>query len=255
MKVHLRVIEGKPQGATIPVPGPTFLIGRDPACQLRPKSEEVEPKHCRLSVHNDHVSVRDLGSEGGTLLNGRRLSPADSVIALNGDQLQVANLVFEVAIPVQSANTGLLDEDEPGEDSPAAIANRLLQRNMAQGPDPGRNIGTHLHVESVEGLPVVRVDIPRLVDDGVVPLRRELRNLAERPALSKVVLDFQKVRRMSTEAAGVLLAFRERIASNHGAVVKLCDVAPEVLRVLEATGVTDKIPIAFDVQDAIWSSW
>ena len=255
MKVHLKVIEGKPQGATIKVNGPSFLIGRDPACQLRPKSEDVEPKHCRLSVHNDHVSVRDLGSEGGTMLNGRKLSPADSVIALNGDQLQVANLVFELEIPQEISKQGLVDDDEPGEDSPAAIANRLIQRNLGQVTEPGRNVGTALRIEMVEGLPVVLVDIPRLVDDGVVPLRRELRNLAERPSLSKVVLDFQKVRRMSTEAAGVLIAFRERLANRHGAVVKLCEVSPEVLRVLEATGVTNQIPIAFDVHDAIWSSW
>jgi anti-anti-sigma factor len=255
MKVHLKVVEGKPRGATIPVPGPQFVIGRDPSCQLRPKSEDVEPKHCRLKVHNDHVSVRDLGSEGGTLLNGRRLSPADSVIALNGDQLQVANLVFQVEIPAGSSNLGLRDEDEPGEDSPAAIANRLIQRNLGHVSDPGRNIGTHLQIETIDGLPVVHIDIPRLVDDGVVPLRRELRNLAERPTLSKVVLDFQKVRRMSTEAAAVLLAFHERISTDHGAVVKLCDCTQEVLRVLEATGVSVKIPIAFDVHDAIWSSW
>lgn len=254
MKVQLKVIEGKPQGAEIPLSGTPFVIGRDPSCQLRPKHESVESKHCRLSVKEDRVSVRDLGSAGGTLLNGRRLNPADSVIAHNGDHLKVGNLVFEVSIPVTPANHGLFGDDEPAEDSPAAIANRLFQRNMGTSNSAGRGVGARLITEMVEGLPVVVVDIPLLVDDGIISFRRELRNLAERPNLTRVVLDFSKVRRMSSEAAAILLAFQERVQAR-GAVVKLCEVSASVMDVLEAAHVLDRIQIALDTHDAIWSAW
>jgi anti-anti-sigma regulatory factor len=254
MKVQLKVIEGKPQGASIPLSATPFVIGRDASCQLRPKHESVGSRHCRLSVKDDQVSVRDLGSAGGTLLNGRRLSPADSVIAHNGDQLKVGNLTFEVSIPVNPANHGLFGDDEPGEESPSAIANRLFQRNVGNTTGSGRGVGARLVTEMIEGLPVVLVDIPMLIDDGIIAFRRELRNLAERPNLTRVVLDFQKVRRMSSEAAAILLAFQERLHTR-AAVVKLCEVSPEAMSALEAVGVVDRIPIALDVHDAIWSSW
>jgi anti-anti-sigma regulatory factor len=255
MNAHLKVLEGKPQGVSIPLSGPQFVIGRDPTCHLRPKHESVDPKHCRLRVHEGSVSVRDLGSECGTLLNGRKISPADSVIAMNGDLLKVGNLVFEVSIPTPARpQHSLIGDDDPGEDSPAGIANRLLQQNVGRGVESIKNVGSHLHAQIVEGIPVITVDFPRLVDDGIVAFRRELRNLAERPALSRVVLDFQRVRRMSTEAAEVLLAFEDRLRAR-GASVKLCEVGPEPMRVLEAMGVPERITISFDVHDAVWSTW
>jgi anti-anti-sigma factor len=254
MNARLRVVEGKPQGVEIPLRGPSFVIGRDPSCDLRPKHESVDAKHCRLSLKGDHVSVRDLGSEGGTRLNGRRLSPADSVIACNGDQLAVGNLVFEVAIPKPPSVDSLIGEDDPGEDSPAAVANRLLQKTLGSDTATMRGVGGRFQADVVDGVPVVTIEIASLVGDGVVPLRRELRNLAERPTLNRVVLDFQKVRRVSTEAAEVLLAFHDRLKARH-AIVKLCGVAPEVRRVFDATGVAEQVHIAFDQHDAIWSSW
>ena len=62
------------------------------------------------------------------------------------------------------------------------------------------------------------------------------------------------VRRISTEAAEVLLAFQERLSERH-ARVKLCEVGLAVMAVLEAMKVPERIPISFDVHDAIWSSW
>src|SRR5262245_52304058 len=98
MKVHLKVVEGRPLGASIPLSGSAFLIGRDASCQLRPKHESVGPRHCQLTIEGDRLSIADLGSEGGTLLNGRRLRPSEPAPARHGDRFQVGNLVFEVAI-------------------------------------------------------------------------------------------------------------------------------------------------------------
>ncbi len=41
MEVTLVVARGKHAGQRVPVRGPMFLIGRDPECHLRPRSELV----------------------------------------------------------------------------------------------------------------------------------------------------------------------------------------------------------------------
>jgi anti-anti-sigma factor len=254
MNVRLKVVEGKPLGASIPLTGPDFLIGRHPACQLRPKHESVGERHCALRVEAGRVAVLDLGSAGGTLLNGRRLDPAEPAPAMHGDRLRVGNLVFEVAIAPPPAAPADEEEDED-ENSPAAIANRLIQRSLGAGPDPTRAVGTRLRTELVEGVPVVLVDMARIDDEAAaLPLRKELRNLAERPALARVILDLRKVRSLGPAAAEVLADFHGRLRAR-GVALKLCDVAPAVLRVLQREGLTDRVAIGFDCRDAIWSSW
>jgi pSer/pThr/pTyr-binding forkhead associated (FHA) protein len=264
MSVRLKVLEGKPQGATIALHGKWFYIGRDPSCQLRPKHEDVDPKHCALFLQGDYVEVKDLGSEGGTLLNGRRLKPSISTPAHNGDRLQVGPLVFEVQVgadmpgdhhngqtPPPSED---LLEDEEEASSTARIANRLIQRQLGQGPDPMKAVGTHLHAVISEGVPCVTIDISRITEEMVPVFKRELANLAERPALTRVVLDFRKVREIGLEAADILLAFNKKLQSR-GARLKICELTPETMEVLAARGVMDEIPVFLDCHDAIWSAW
>ena len=253
-QARLKVIEGKPLGVTIPVNGPAFVIGRDPGCQLRPKHESVGEQHCRLRVTDDHVSVRDLGSAAGTMLNGRKLSPSDSVIALAGDQLTVGNLVFELCIDAPPRPMLRIEEALEDESPASALANRLLQRNLAEVPSTTVKGAARVPVEIVEGMPVARVEITRLEGDALIAFRRELRDLAERPTLKRIVLDLHRVRAISMEGAVMIHAFHQKL-KERGATVKLCDIAPDVRKILDAEGVSELVPIAFDMQDAIWSSW
>jgi pSer/pThr/pTyr-binding forkhead associated (FHA) protein len=63
------VTPGKQQGQVIPIAGPTFLIGRDPKCQLRPASAQIRTYHCALQVRDGKAFVRDLKSTNGTFVN------------------------------------------------------------------------------------------------------------------------------------------------------------------------------------------
>jgi len=250
----LKVIEGKPLGATIPVSGSAFLIGRDPTCQLRPKHESVGERHCRLRVTEKAVSVRDLGSVGGTTLNGKKLSPSDSVIAVTGDKLQVGNLVFEVNIDAPVELVVRLEDALEDESPASALANRLVQQNLAEAPSSIVNAAARLPLQVIEGLPVVAVQIVNIEGDSLVPFRRELRNLAERPSLKRIVFDMHKVQSISMDGAVMIHAFHVKL-KERGAKVKLCEVSPRVQKILDAEGVSELVPIAFDVHDAIWSSW
>ena len=70
MKIQLIVVQGKPEGKVIPLTGPVFKIGRGEGCHLRPNSELVSREHAEFRVVDEEVTVRDLGSRNGTLVNG-----------------------------------------------------------------------------------------------------------------------------------------------------------------------------------------
>jgi pSer/pThr/pTyr-binding forkhead associated (FHA) protein len=96
MKVQLIVVQGKPEGKTIPLLGPRFKIGRGETCHLRPNSEQVSREHAEFTVETDVVTVSDLGSRNGTLVNGRAITASHTL--KNGDLVQVGPLTFAVSI-------------------------------------------------------------------------------------------------------------------------------------------------------------
>src|SRR4051794_4444138 len=58
----------------------TWLIGCGPDCHLVVNRPLVASHHCRLARHADGVVVlEDLGSPGGTFVNGRRITGATRV--------------------------------------------------------------------------------------------------------------------------------------------------------------------------------
>ena len=74
MKVQLVVVRGKPEGKVIPLVGPSFKIGRGETCHLRPNSEQVSREHAEFTIVGEAISVSDLGSRNGTLVNGKALT-------------------------------------------------------------------------------------------------------------------------------------------------------------------------------------
>ena len=116
------------------------------------------------------------------------------------------------------------------------LANRLIQQSLGQGADPTRALGAHLHAEMIDGIPCVSIEMSRIGgDEAVIPLKRELRDLAERPGLKRVVLDFHRVRSITAEGADLFIHFLERLQAKK-AKLHICDVDPAVLDVLEAKG-------------------
>ena len=97
LNVRLVVLSaGKSQGKAIPVTRFPFLIGRDPACQLRPGSGLVSGRHCALILRQGGLFLRDLNSTNGTLLDGVALGEERQL--KGGERIQVGPLVFGVTI-------------------------------------------------------------------------------------------------------------------------------------------------------------
>ena len=131
MDVHLKVLHGKPRGHCLRFGPGEFVFGRGPECHVRPNSELVSRQHCMLKVLSDGaLSIRDLGSANGTLVNGARLLGERTLQV--GDTLQVGPVVLQVVRPTGtpapdtmrkanpvSSETAVLDLNETCPDGPS----------------------------------------------------------------------------------------------------------------------------------------
>lgn len=98
--MKLKVLAGSKVGTEIPLKRSKFLIGRSSECTLRAGSDAISRRHCVLLTTEKGVSVRDLGSRNGTLVNGKRI---EGEVALKpGDKVTVGPLEFEM-IPSEPA--------------------------------------------------------------------------------------------------------------------------------------------------------
>jgi pSer/pThr/pTyr-binding forkhead associated (FHA) protein len=105
MTAKLVLVQGRPAGKTLDFPDGVYYFGRGEECHVRPNSEWVSRQHCMLRVEGDVISLRDLGSRNGTLVNGARVE-GERVLA-DGDKLQLGPLVFEVRLaPVPAPAAG-----------------------------------------------------------------------------------------------------------------------------------------------------
>jgi pSer/pThr/pTyr-binding forkhead associated (FHA) protein len=98
MEVKLIVANGKLAGTEIPVKSAKFVIGRNQDCQIRPQSPLVSRHHCAIVVDAESVTIEDLGSTNGTIVNGEKLAARHEL--RNGDHIKVGLLELEVRLPV-----------------------------------------------------------------------------------------------------------------------------------------------------------
>ncbi len=96
MDVTLKVLEGAKSGGKIAIKKDKFLIGRSKKCNLCAGTSSISRRHCAILRKETRVTVKDLGSRNGTLVNGKRI---DKEVELkSGDELAVGPLRFLVTI-------------------------------------------------------------------------------------------------------------------------------------------------------------
>ncbi|HEV3258030.1 MAG TPA: FHA domain-containing protein [Gemmataceae bacterium] len=102
MRVNFVVLApGGDAGRVIPVSASPFVIGRDPACHLRPVNQAVSNRHCALTALDDRVYVSDLRSTNGTFVNGTRVGGEFEL--RDHDRLQVGPVAFLVRLEAGGA--------------------------------------------------------------------------------------------------------------------------------------------------------
>jgi pSer/pThr/pTyr-binding forkhead associated (FHA) protein len=109
MEVRLVVERGGPR-QSFRVSRPRVVVGRGRGCAIRIPSEEVSRRHCRLRLENDVVTVQDLDSSNGTLLNGVVIEGIE--IVRPGDRLEIGPVTFMVKYALTPEVRARLKEEE-----------------------------------------------------------------------------------------------------------------------------------------------
>jgi pSer/pThr/pTyr-binding forkhead associated (FHA) protein len=93
---ELVVENGRLRGTRRPLAPALTLLGCDPACEFHLNVEGVDPLHCAIVRGPAGYWLRDLGSTGGTFLNGEAI--AESPLQHN-DLITVGPFQFRVQLP------------------------------------------------------------------------------------------------------------------------------------------------------------
>ncbi len=162
MKVQLVVVQGKPEGKVIPLTMPIFRIGRGETCHLRPNSEQISREHAEIAIAAGTVTVRDLGSRNGTIVNGKAVTGVHTL--KDGDLVQVGPLTFALSIqgapvaqPAPAAKAPSLDDV-----SHAEIESWLVGVAAAPPPESPSGVygGETLTIAAFKGKPAPSAKAP-----------------------------------------------------------------------------------------------
>ncbi|MEA2412019.1 MAG: putative serine protease PepD [Thermoleophilaceae bacterium] len=111
---------GEGKGLSVRVEGERFLVGTGPECQLMLGDTSVAPLHAYFEVGEDgRVALHDLGSEGGTFVNGERIEGSRAIEG--GEEIRIGDtlLVPSVADPAEEARDQAEHAREEPENAPA----------------------------------------------------------------------------------------------------------------------------------------
>lgn len=95
MDVKLVMFKANGSRKEFPVASSTSILGRSEDCDIRVPILSVSRHHCEITIYEDGVGVKDLGSSNGTFVNGTRVNEA-GVEA--GDLLAIGPIGFVVQI-------------------------------------------------------------------------------------------------------------------------------------------------------------
>ena len=161
-----------------------LTVGRGQDNDVVLGSKQVSRQHAELTVVNDQLSVQDLGSSNGTLVNNEKLVPHEPKVLKDADVITFAAFSFRVnqvqnvqpvtAIPV-------VDKAEPAKSEPEAIKTETIKpeaepeaevvKPETETVTPEAITSEPLVSESIESKPVVSepvaVDTPKPATDSV----------------------------------------------------------------------------------------
>ena len=95
-------------------------IGREKGCGVRIPSKQVSRKHCLLSLQDGYLTVEDLDSVNGTILNGQKITGRQ--VVRPGDRLEIGPIGFVVAYQLSQE---AIDHMVEGSPRPASAAEEL----------------------------------------------------------------------------------------------------------------------------------
>ncbi|WAS89379.1 MULTISPECIES: sigma 54-interacting transcriptional regulator [unclassified Corallococcus] len=103
----LRVLSGAEAGKTHPLKQGTYMVGKNPTCDIVLTDKAVSRQHLKLEVHDEHVVATDLGSHNGSFVEGLRFTAMElrpgAVLTLGTTELKlVPEDTRERSLPLSS---------------------------------------------------------------------------------------------------------------------------------------------------------
>lgn len=128
------VYEASREVFRIPWRARRLVIGRHPEADIRVQEPTMSARHAELTPVGSRVSIRDLDSLNGTLLNGVRV--VESMLR-PGDQIEIGLVRIEVSVPSYSATHVVATpaSDEDSFVSGQTVKIRLDQLRRERGED------------------------------------------------------------------------------------------------------------------------
>ena len=103
----------------VPLQRPVLLMGRHSECDVRLDFPSVSRRHCCVALADDRLTIRDLGSRHGVLVNG---VTRDEAILRPGDEVAIGPLLFRF-------------EDDPRPPEPPPAPSRAKPAPVPSPPD------------------------------------------------------------------------------------------------------------------------
>jgi anti-anti-sigma factor len=259
VKLRLVVVtRGRWQGKKIPVSRSPFLIGRDPACQLRPASVVVSNRHCALVLREGKAFVQDLGSRNGTFLNDKPLSGEQQL--KHGDALRIGPLDFDIELETVPA----IDKATPlpptkGSEGRVLPVPGLTNGSPAQEQEdvPSGNTELDLQIrypvewEEIGDAVAVYVTSRTILEDETIRLiGQQFLRLVEECSHHNILLNLRNVRAMSTAMIQKIISFSQKVQAAGGRLV-LCNVHHSVAPMFQQFKLARSLIIRNDEQDAL----
>jgi pSer/pThr/pTyr-binding forkhead associated (FHA) protein len=79
-----------------------FVIGRKENCDFQLDSRTVSRQHCEFKVKRAGLTIKDLSSRNGTLINGEKIQPQIRVVIRQGDVLRLGKYTIKVGGLIES---------------------------------------------------------------------------------------------------------------------------------------------------------
>lgn len=269
MDIKLIVQSGERNGQIIPIDVHEYFIGRDPDCHHRIDHNLIDPRHCRIHLFGGRVSITDLRTEHGTVVNDQYIH---SVELRDGDRIKVGPTNFLVSIEAQpkdldrrvqdwcvstldtrnaqSAATSM--KDSPVDEATAEMARKILGKlSHREGVTEGRK---RIRVGESRGITVVKfVDNSIVQDIDINDIDLELTDLVE-SGVRQIVLNFSNVENLSSQIVGPLLKLNAQCV-DHGGLLKICHLKPKVASVFSMTGMDRQMKVVREEKFAIEGDW
>jgi pSer/pThr/pTyr-binding forkhead associated (FHA) protein len=79
------------------------VIGRSEDCDVVLESRSVSRRHAELKLKREGMTIKDLGSRNGTLVNGKLIKPDFRVLVNPGDTIQIGKFTLQIEAASEKA--------------------------------------------------------------------------------------------------------------------------------------------------------